>query len=78
MNFARFMATPWGRGLRIVVGIMLITSGAVATYADIATAGLLMTIAGTGLAVMGMANVCPLALLFGGPVDGRAVSPRSA
>lgn len=77
MKFARFMATPFGRGIRIVAGIALIAVGATLTYAGTTTAGLALTVVGTLLAVVGVANVCPLALLVGGPFNGRDVTEVS-
>lgn len=71
MAFARFMATPLGRGIRIIAGVIALIAGAGLAYAGQTTAGLALTAVGTALAMVGIANVCPLALLFGGPFDGR-------
>lgn len=71
MAFARFMATPFGRGLRMVVGGLLVALGIVLITAGTSIVGGIAAIAVGGLFfTVGAVNVCPLALLFGGPVRG--------
>ncbi|WP_040168068.1 YgaP-like transmembrane domain [Microbacterium gorillae] len=73
MRFAQFMATPFGRGIRIVAGIILIGAGII-TVATGGTAvvGIILVAVGALFATVGALNVCPLALLFRGPFSGRA------
>ena len=73
MKFAQFMARPFGRGLRIVVGAALILVGALVLLpAGQPVWGWVLIGVGALFAVVGALNVCPLALLFGGPFSGRA------
>ncbi|KAB1654271.1 DUF2892 domain-containing protein [Pseudoclavibacter chungangensis] len=79
MALARFMATPFGRGLRIVLGLALVTFGVVLALAKAPVLAPIALIAvGAVLAVVGTANVCPLAVLVGGPFDGRKVRSGEA
>ena len=68
MGFIRFMAGPWGRGLRIVAGLALVLVGMLVVGsvagAIVAAVGLVPLFAGTF-------NFCLFAPLFGGPLNGR-------
>ncbi len=59
MGFARFMASPIGRGLRIVVGLVLIGCG-------------LGLVGGTGGWIMAIAGLLPLTL---GVINGCIFAP---
>lgn len=70
MGFAAFMATALGRGVRVVVGVVLIILG-------IYLGGILGWILGiVGLVPLfaGLANVCLVAPLIGAPFRGRDVA----
>ena len=81
MAFARFMATPAGRLLRVGIGLALVIGGTLVAGMSDGTAGALVggiaiAVVGAVLVTVGAANVCPLAVPFGGPFDGRKVTPR--
>jgi hypothetical protein len=65
MEFAKFMATPLGRALRIVPGLVLAYGGFFADWGWI--------VGGIGLVLIasGALNYCAIAKLAGGPFDGR-------
>ena len=65
MSFARFMAGPVGRGVRIVVGLALIVAG-------IASSNWILTVIGLAPLAMGMFNICILAPLLKAPFSGKA------
>ncbi len=64
MGVARFFATAAGRWLRVLAGAVLII-GALAGWP------LWLGIIGVLFVVVGGANICLLAPLFGGPIRGR-------
>ena len=72
MGFARFMASPWGRGARIVVGLALI-------YWGIASVGgmwgWVIAIAGLLPLALGVLNLCILGPLLGAPLKGADLPP---
>ncbi len=67
MSFARFMAGPVGRGIRVVAGLVMIVAGLVigsgSGYA-LAAVGLLPLIAG-------LLNVCVIAPVLKAPFSGK-------
>lgn len=67
MSFARFMAGPVGRGIRVVAGLVMIVAGLVigsgGGYA-LAAVGLLPLIAG-------LLNVCVIAPVLKAPFSGK-------
>ncbi len=70
MAFARFMASPIGRGVRIVAGLVLIAAGLLVVKD---TGGLILAIVGLVPLVAGVVDVCLFAPLFGGPLQGAKV-----
>lgn len=64
MGFARWMANPAGRGLRVVAGLGLIAWGLFGGAGGV--------VAGLGLVPLlaGLLDWCVLAPLFGGPFQG--------
>ena len=74
MAFARFMASFWGRAIRVVAGLLLIwwgvTMGSVVGWV-IALVGLVVTLAG-------LFNFCGLAPLFGGPFLAKDIPSTDA
>lgn len=66
--FARFMATPTGRGVRILVGLALVAWGWTMREQ---TAGIVLMIVGLVPLVAGTFNVCFIAGLIGVPFSGR-------
>ncbi|MEP7204895.1 MAG: DUF2892 domain-containing protein [Candidatus Saccharibacteria bacterium] len=65
MKFAKFMASPLGRALRIVPGLLLVCLWAfnLTTW--------VVGVIGVVLMASGALNYCALSKLFGGPFDGR-------
>jgi len=74
MKFAKFMARPLGRGIRIVFGLGLILWGlSVGTVP-----GLVAAILGLVPLAAGAFNWCLIAPLIGAPFRGRdALNPRT-
>ncbi len=70
MAFAKFMASPLGRGVRIVAGLVLIAAGLLVVKD---TGGLILAIVGLVPLVAGSIDVCLFAPLFGGPLQGMKV-----
>jgi DUF2892 family protein len=73
MAFAEFMASPLGRGLRVVVGGVLIYVGLSRVQG---TAGTAIALFGILPLTTGLLNLCLLAPLLGAPFRGSAL--RSA
>ncbi len=71
MKLAQFMATPFGRGLRIVIGLALVATGIALIIGSHPVWGVISGLVGLLLAVVGTANVCPLAVVAGGPFRGK-------
>ncbi|MEX2620830.1 MAG: DUF2892 domain-containing protein [Egibacteraceae bacterium] len=67
MGFARFMAGPLGRGLRIVAGIALVAIGLTTGGAG----GIVLALVGLVPIYAGAANVCLIAPLLRAPFRGR-------
>lgn len=67
MEFARFMASPIGRGIRVVVGLLLIIIG----ISTGGTGGWILAIIGLLPLATGIANVCVLAPLLKAPFSGK-------
>ncbi len=70
MAFARFMANPIGRGVRIVAGLVFIAAGLLVVKD---TGGLILAIVGLVPLVAGIVDICLFAPLFGGPLQGAKV-----
>jgi hypothetical protein len=71
MAFAVFMASPLGRGLRIVVGALLIYVGLSVVQG---VGGTVLAVFGILPLITGMLNLCVLAPLLGAPFRGSALS----
>ncbi len=69
MSFARFMAGPIGRGIRIAAGVALIVIG----LAMGSGAGWVLAIVGLLPLLAGALNICVLAPLLKAPFSGKAV-----
>ena len=69
MTFARFMAAPLGRGIRIAVGLALIAWGVTVH----STTGWVLVVIGLLPVAAGLFDWCLFAPLFGGPFNGRDV-----
>jgi len=73
MVFAKFMATPFGRTIRIVAGIALIGAG---VYVG-GTWGIVLGVIGAVPLLAGVFNVCGIAPLLGVPFSGSRVRTRA-
>lgn len=70
MGFAKFMASPTGRLIRVIAGIALIAVGLWVLNAS--TLGIILAVIGVVPLVAGLFDFCVLAPLFGGPFSGPA------
>ena len=70
MTFARFMASPTGRGIRILAGLALIIWG----LALGSTGGYVLAAVGVLPLLAGAANVCVLAPFLRAPFAGKSAT----
>jgi len=68
MSFARFMAGPIGRGVRVAVGVAMIVAG----LAMGSTGGWVLAAVGLLPLLAGVLNICVLAPLLKAPFSGKA------
>ncbi len=68
MSFARFMAGPVGRGIRVAAGVALIVIGLIMG----STGGWILAIVGVLPLLAGALNICVLAPLLKAPFSGKA------
>jgi DUF2892 family protein len=73
MAFAKWMASGWGRVARIVAGLIIVAFGLYLQN----TWGLVVAIIGLVPLAAGVVNFCLFAPLFGGPFNGRSLTPRA-
>lgn len=66
MKFARFMARPLGRGIRIVFGLFLVVWG----FSNGTPEGIGVAIFGLLPLLAGVLNICPIGFLIGTPLKG--------
>jgi hypothetical protein len=74
MAFAEFMASPLGRGLRVVLGGLLIYLGLARIQG---VAGTVIALLGILPLTTGLLNLCVLAPLIGAPFRGSALRRAS-
>ncbi len=73
MSFARFMATPTGRGIRVVAGLVMIVAGLIIGSAG----GYVLAVVGVVPLLAGAFNVCMIAPVLKAPFSGKnALSNR--
>lgn len=70
MRFAVFMASPLGRGLRVVAGAVLIFVGLRVVQG---VAGTVIALAGILPIATGLMNICLIGPLLGAPMKGSAL-----
>lgn len=70
MNFSQFMASPAGRILRIIAGIVVIYVG---VYIMKNTGGYALAVLGAVPLLAGIFDFCVFAPLFGMPFSGKAI-----
>jgi Protein of unknown function (DUF2892) len=73
MVFAKFMATSFGRTIRILAGIALIAAG---VYLG-GTWGIVLAVVGAVPLLAGAFNVCGIAPLLGVPFSGSRVRTQA-
>ena len=73
MAFACFMASPLGRGVRIVAGLALIGWGYSLRET---TPGTVLMIVGVVPLLAGLLNLCLIAPIIGAPFSGRAAQAQ--
>ncbi len=73
MGFASFMASGFGRGLRIVVGLVLLAVGLLVVKG---VWGVLIAVVALVPLLAGIFDVCVFAPLFRAPFKGREVRDR--
>ena len=71
MLFARFMASPTGRGVRVAAGLALIVAGLVIGSAG----GYVLAVVGLVPLLAGALNVCLIAPILKAPFSGKAALP---
>jgi len=74
MEFARFMSSSFGRGLRVVAGLALMVIGLAVVHG---TGGIILAIVGAVPFVAGLFNFCVFAPLFGGPFLPKDIQPKA-
>lgn len=73
MGFAKFMAGPIGRGVRILAGVIVLAF-ALGLFGTVASPlNIILAVVGLFLVLVGVFNVCVFAPLFGGPLMGKDV-----
>jgi uncharacterized membrane protein HdeD (DUF308 family) len=74
MAFAKFMASPTGRWLRVIVGLALVVVGIILAFQPTNTLlGVIIAIVGLVPLVAGVVDVCVFAPLFGAPLSGPRI-----
>lgn len=70
MEIARFMATPLGRGIRVVVGLILMYFG----FTGGGVGGFILGLIGVVMLIAGAANLCLLGPLLKAPLKGNELT----
>lgn len=73
MAFAKFMAGPIGRGVRILAGVLFIALGLFVVAQPL---GYLLAALGVVFVLVGVFNVCLIAPIIGAPLSGKATLSR--
>ncbi len=68
MAFAKFMAGPIGRGVRIIVGVILVLVGLLGV-GDVG--GIVLAAVGVVVLLAGALNVCLISPILGAPFSGK-------
>jgi hypothetical protein len=77
MGFASFMASAFGRGVRIIAGLALIGGGLALAFGNVnTTLGVALAIVGLVPLAAGMLDFCVFAPLFGAPFSGSRIRAR--
>jgi hypothetical protein len=73
MGFAKFMAGPIGRGVRVLAGVLLVALGLLGMEQP---AGILVAALGVVFILVGVLNVCLIAPIIGAPFSGKETLAR--
>jgi hypothetical protein len=73
MGFAKFMAGPIGRGVRVLAGVLLVALGLLGMEQP---AGILVAALGVVFILVGVLNVCLIAPIIGAPFNGKETLAR--
>jgi uncharacterized membrane protein HdeD (DUF308 family) len=74
MSFAKFMASPTGRWLRVIVGLALVILGVTLAFQPAnMVLGVIIAVIGLVPLVAGAVDVCVFAPLFGAPLSGPKI-----
>jgi hypothetical protein len=68
MGFAKFMAGPIGRGVRIIAGVILVLVGLL-SVGDVG--GIVLAAVGVVVFLAGALNVCLISPILGAPFSGK-------
>ncbi|PJF27391.1 MAG: DUF2892 domain-containing protein [Phototrophicales bacterium] len=68
MAFAKFMAGPIGRGVRIIAGVILVLLGLLSVGG---TGGIVLAALGVVAFLAGALNVCLISPIIGAPFSGK-------
>jgi hypothetical protein len=68
MGFAKFMAGPIGRGVRIIAGVILVLVGLLGV-GDVG--GIVLAAVGVVVFLAGALNVCLISPILGAPFSGK-------
>jgi Protein of unknown function (DUF2892) len=72
MSFAKFMAQPVGRAIRVIAGVVLISVG----LSMSSTVGYIVAALGAVAFLAGALNVCLIAPLLKAPFSGKRLTAR--
>lgn len=72
MSFARFMAQPFGRAIRVITGVVMIIVGVSMS----STVGYVLAALGAVAFLAGALNVCLIAPLLKAPFNGKRLTTR--
>lgn len=73
MGFARFMASGFGRALRIVAGLALVGLGVWLVLVHTIVGGVIVGVIGLIPLLAGLTDICVFAPLFGAPISGQRI-----
>jgi hypothetical protein len=73
MGFAKFMAGPIGRGVRVLAGALLVALGLFGMEQPV---GILVAAVGVVFILVGVLNICLIAPIIGAPFRGKEALTR--
>jgi hypothetical protein len=73
MGFAKFMAGPIGRGVRVLAGALLVALGLFGMEQPV---GIIVAAVGVVFILVGVLNICLIAPIIGAPFRGKEALTR--